>query len=253
MPKQITIALLCLILICCSGLPAPAASLHSLVYVTENFKPYNYLENGETKGLAVDLLRLVWQQLGIKPQKINVYPWARGYLMLQFRPNVVLFTTARTFERENQFKWAGPITKHGQRCVFVAKKSRNIHLETLADANAYRIGTIREDYAEQVILKMGIDRTSIESVSTMLSNLNKIQANRIDLIAYTENAIFEIIESSGFNRNDFESVYLITEVFPCYAFSKAIPDRVIKQFQDTLEHIKQSPEYPDLLKKYKME
>lgn len=253
MPKTITIVLLCLLAIFSSHAPARAISLQSLVYVSENFEPYNYVENGKTKGLAVDLLRLAWRQLGVQPQKINVYPWARGYLMLQHQPDVVLFTTARTIERENLFKWAGPITLRGQRCVFVARTDRGLCLEKFEDANEYRIGTIREDYAEQVILKMGIDRSNIEPASNMLSNLNKLLANRIDLIAYTEKAIYQIIETAGFERGVFESVYLITEVMPCYAFSKAIPNHLVEQFQEAFDSVKQTPEYLDLLKKYGLE
>ncbi len=253
MHKPITIALIFLLVIFINCLPARAVTPEELVYVTENFEPYNYEENSQMKGVAVDLLRLVWQQMGVKPQKISVYPWARGYSMLQHQSNVVLFTTARTQEREKLFKWVGPITIRGQRCVLVAKKDRGIKIESLEDAKQYRIGTVREDYAEQLILNMGIAKTTIEPVSNMMSNLYKIQARRIDLIAYTEKSFYKIIETAGFNTDDFESVYLIKEVFPCYAFSKAIPEILIEQFQGALDKVKQGPEYQKLLEKYKFE
>lgn len=198
----------------------------------------------------MDLLRRTWQQMGLKPKNIKMYPWTRGYLMLQSQANVVLFTTARTLEREHLFKWAGPITTRGQRCVLVARKDRRIKIEGLEDAKKYRIGTVREDYAEQLILKMGIPRSRIEPVRNMALNLSKIFAGRLDLIAYTEKSFYQILETAGFNRNDFESVYLIKELFPCYAFNRAIPDRFIERFQQALDRVKQGPEYPELLKKY---
>ncbi len=253
MNKSVTIALTFLLVIFLNCLSARAFTMEELVYVTENFEPYNYEENGEMKGLAVDLLRLVWQRMGVKSQKISVYPWARGYAMLQHRANVVLFTTARIRKRENLFKWAGPITIRGQRCVFVAIKERSITINTFEDAKNYTIGTIREDYAEQLILAMGVAKTIIEPVNNMISNLKKLQAGRIDLIAYTEKSIYKIIETSGFHKDDFESVYLIKEVFPCYAFNKAIPDTIIEQFQGALDKAKQGPEYQKLLKKYMFE
>ena len=250
MQKTVAIALLFLLAHWSTAVPGAAFTPESLVYVTEDLEPYNYKENGLMKGLSVELLRLTWQQMGIKPQNIKMYPWARGYLMLQQQANVVLFTTARTLEREKLFKWAGSITTRGQRCVLVARKDRKIRIGVLEDAKKYRIGTIREDYAEQLILKMGIHKSRIEPTRNMLLNLNKIIAGRIDLIAYTEKSFYQILESAGFNANDFESVYLIKELFPCYAFNRAIPDSFIERFQQALDRVKQKPEYEELLKKY---
>ena len=67
------------------------------------------MENGELKGYCVDILKAVWKNMGGSEQPILVLPWARGYAMVQKEPNHMLFAMARTPERENQFKWVGPI------------------------------------------------------------------------------------------------------------------------------------------------
>ena len=56
--------------------------------------------------LAIDLLHLVWQKTGTPVQPVSILPWARGYHLLTQKPNVVLFSTARTEARNPLFKWA---------------------------------------------------------------------------------------------------------------------------------------------------
>ena len=94
------------------GTPATQASpaLASLHYLTEEYKPYNFTgEDGAPTGFAIDLLHLVWQKTGTPVQPVSILPRARGYYLLTQKPNVVLFSTARTEARNPLFKWACPI------------------------------------------------------------------------------------------------------------------------------------------------
>ncbi|WP_407644451.1 transporter substrate-binding domain-containing protein [Dongshaea marina] len=73
--------------------------------------PNNFVEKGELKGAAVELLLAASKQAGSPVSKadIKVYPWARAYNDALKGPNKVVFATTRTKEREKLFKWAGPI------------------------------------------------------------------------------------------------------------------------------------------------
>ena len=86
-----------------------AQDASTLTYMTEEYPPYQYKEAGTLKGLSVDLLKLMWAKMGVPEQAIAVYPWARGYNLIQNHPNSVLFSMIRTPEREQMFKWVGPI------------------------------------------------------------------------------------------------------------------------------------------------
>ena len=59
--------------------------------------------------------------------------------------NTVLFTTARSPEREQLFKWAGPIVSG--RFVLLAKVDKNINITAPEDLKKYRIGAIKDDNA----------------------------------------------------------------------------------------------------------
>ena len=233
------------------SLQAFAMDAEELIYLTEDYKLYSYIENNQMKGIAIDLLKLMWSEMGVPEQKIKFLPWARGYFALQTQPKTVLFATARTKERENLFKWVCPITTN--KYVLIALKKRNIKINTLEDARKYRIGAIREDIAEQILLNANFQAglgKEIDSVTRMEQNFRKIQVNRIDLIAYGENGVFEYINDLGLKPNDFETVFDLKESTICYAFHKNTEDQLIKKFQMALDAIGKKPILDTLLKQY---
>jgi len=88
-----------------------AADLNSLNIMTEEFPPFNYSDNGNLSGLSVDLLIKASAAVGspITEKDINMAAWARACKTTLSGPNTMLFSTTRTEQREDLFKWAGPI------------------------------------------------------------------------------------------------------------------------------------------------
>ena len=85
--------------------------LHPLdIYMEEN-RPFNYSSDQGLSGISVELLLAASDAvgLGITRKDIQVVPWVRGYQLIGEKADTVLFSTARTEARENQFLWAGPI------------------------------------------------------------------------------------------------------------------------------------------------
>jgi len=103
---------------------------------------------------------------------IKIYPWIRGYILTCQNQNTVLFATARTPEREELFKWVGPIVKD-KKSVIISKKSKNIKTNTIKDLKKYRIGTIKEDVAGQLLRKEGLEESIIPSVDIKI-NLTRL-------------------------------------------------------------------------------
>lgn len=123
---------------------ANADEVSRLLYMTEEYHPYNYTRNGSVEGVSVDILHEVWRRLGVESfPTVRVYPWARAYRMLGKREGTVLFSTARIPEREGLFQWAGPIST--VRFVLIGLKHKNIRLSCMEDVQAYSVGTVRHD------------------------------------------------------------------------------------------------------------
>ncbi len=76
--------------------------------LTENYAPYNYLEQSELKGVGAEIVQEMIKRFENKPV-IEVLPWKRAYKIASSVPNIGLFSITRTEEREQQFYWIGPI------------------------------------------------------------------------------------------------------------------------------------------------
>jgi polar amino acid transport system substrate-binding protein len=212
-----------------------------LTYVTEAYPPYNFSDNNILRGIAVDLLVLASQQTTAPVQRsqIRLMPWARSYRDAQKKPNYVLFSTARTPEREKLFKWAGPITTN--RVVLLAKKSRGIRINSPADLQHLRIGSIRDDVAEQLVRGLGVPDSQLNLAANGDALAHQLQAERIDLWAYDQNVAQWFMRNAGLNPDDFESLYTLQEGQLWYAFNLAVSDARVAELQKALDAIRQTP------------
>ncbi len=213
-------------------------SLNQLNYYTEEYPPYNFTANGRLQGIAVDYLVYASQQANsvITIDDISVQPWPRAYRNAIIRPNTVLFSTTRTKIRDPLFKWAGPIGV--TRVVVLAKRSKNIEIHTDKELAQYRIGAVRDDVGEQLLLELGVPRDSIADNSVPDTLANQLAKNRIDLWAYEENVARWWLRKAGFNNEDFEVVYVLSEGELFYAFSKDVPDEIVNQLQQGLDRVR---------------
>ncbi|MBT6094183.1 MAG: transporter substrate-binding domain-containing protein [Rhodospirillaceae bacterium] len=46
--------------------------------ITEDYRPFSYLEDGKLEGFGVEIVKLIQDRLN-DDAAIKVYPWARGY------------------------------------------------------------------------------------------------------------------------------------------------------------------------------
>ena len=121
-----------------------AASAKDLTYITEQYPLYNFQKDDRLQGISIDLLEKAWEIMGesLNRSIIELLPYTDGYQRTLKETNTVLFSTARLPEREQLFKWAGPIGPI--RNVLLAKKDKNISITTAEDLRKYRIGAIKD-------------------------------------------------------------------------------------------------------------
>jgi polar amino acid transport system substrate-binding protein len=228
-----------------------AASVDDIVFMTEQYPPYNHSEDNELKGIAVDILSLMMErtQSLLTRDDIKLLPWPRGYKRILSEPNTCLFSTTRTEERESLFKWVGPIAPNT--IGLIAKKESNINITINDDLKNYKIGTIRYDIAETHLINAGIEEDSLDRVASTGPNIKKLNLGRIDLWGYGVNVAMWELKAYGLNPEDYELVYTLDdsrELF--FAFNKDIPDSVIHELQTALDTIKADGEYQKILDNY---
>ena len=97
------------------------------VYITEQFPPFSYQEDGKMQGISVDLLEKMLEHMNttLNRSEIKLLPWDQGYQMALQDNNTVIFSTGRIPEREALFKWVGPISSI--KVVLFALNDQSIH------------------------------------------------------------------------------------------------------------------------------
>ncbi|MGE4423767.1 MAG: substrate-binding periplasmic protein [Pseudodesulfovibrio sp.] len=223
-----------------SGDPA-----EGLTYLTEEFRPLNYTENGKPTGLAVALLKLLWQEMGVPEQPILVMPWPRIYRSGQLDPHVVIFSMYRTEERERFFKWVGPIVK-GRLALF-ALRSRRLAVRSLRDMDGRRIASLRDIAAATKVLGAGFP---LIYASRAEHAVQLLESGRVDAVALDEFRFRRTVTAMGFPPDTFEAVLVLSEDSLYYAFSPDTDDALIARFQLALDAIVLRPVYRNLLNFY---
>jgi ABC-type amino acid transport substrate-binding protein len=196
--------------------------------LTENLPPLNYLEDGVLVGPSVEIVKEIQKRVG-SHEPIRVFPWARAYKMALEDENVVLFAMTHTKDREDKFKWVGPLAT--KRDILVAKKGSGIVVNSLEDAKKVkRIGTLRDDTREHLLKSLGF--TNLESVSDEQKNAQKLVLGRIDLWTIKKPGLRTVCELAGVDYNELEEVYHLREIELMIAFSKKTSDSVVKKWRD---------------------
>ncbi|TFH92377.1 substrate-binding periplasmic protein [Vibrio ouci] len=236
--------------------PVRSAQINELTYLTEQYPPYNFEQDGVLQGIAVDVLQAVGKQSQspITLPQIQLQPWPRAYRATLIKPNTVLFSTTRTPLREHIFQWAGPISP--TRIVVLAKRSRNIEINHAMALAQYRIGVIRDDVGEQLLLELGVPRDSMVESSVPDTLADQLTKERIDLWAYEENVAKWWIKKGGYDAEEYEVVYVLREGELYFAFNLEVDRTMILHFQNALNDLKRTPEsgtsiYQQILNKYR--
>ncbi len=233
------------------GTPATQASpaLASLHYLTEEYKPYNFTgEDGAPTGFAIDLLHLVWQKTGTPVQPVSILPWARGYYLLTQKPNVVLFSTARTEVRNPLFKWACPIGY--AEIVLMGLASRPLTLTRLEEAQRYTIGAARSDVGEQLLLNAGFDEQKIMTANRLSQALRMLTSGRVDLVSSNKSTLLDLIKTQQLDPAQFEVRWMLSSEQYCFAFSHPVDDALVREFQLGLTQVLASSDFQQLQHKY---
>jgi len=227
---------LCLLIL---SVPVFSQTVDNIKIYTENYPPYNYQGMEKLEGIAVDLLEemLISLKSSLTRKDIQIINWARGYSNLQNNANTLLFSTTRTDERENLFKWVGPITSI--KIALISRKNRKLEIESIEDLANYTIGVVRSDVGEQLLQSAGITENIIKFSKIDNNNIKMLEVGRIDLWAYEENVIKWILVQNNLDPNDYESVYVLEEAELYYAFNINTSDALISEMQRTLNELEE--------------
>ncbi|MBT6096599.1 MAG: ABC transporter substrate-binding protein [Rhodospirillaceae bacterium] len=217
---------------------AKADALGELSFITENYAPFNYQKGGQIRGSSVELLLKMFKHAGTDRGlgDIEVMNWARGYNLAQTKLNTVLFSTTRTKSREDLFKWVGPISP--TKILIIGKRESNITVNSNEDLKRYRIGAVRDDIGELLLLRNGIGSDNIYRTNSSKTTAKMLIANRIDLWAYEGSVAFFNLREQGEDPNDYKTLKVLEESHLYFAIQKDTSDELVTRLQRALDEVR---------------
>jgi len=208
--------------------------------------PMNFRKGTVISGIITDVVKEIIARTGTKGS-IKLQPWARAYRTGLSEPNVVLFTAARTEQRENLFKWVGPVIK--KRWVLFAKRASSINITILDDARKIRrIGVMREDAREQLLRAKNFGNLYL--VVDHIQALQMLMLNRVDLFASADVEIPILANKANISPNDVKAVWTLKEIQSYILISKKTPDATVRIWQEAFEEIKKDGTFATIGKKW---
>ncbi|KPX12183.1 Uncharacterized protein ALO75_05082, partial [Pseudomonas syringae pv. coryli] len=114
--KRLLLALIGIGVLSSEGVRASESTPYSMVLLTENFPPFNMAVDGKNfaqenniDGIAAEVVREMFKRANIGYSMTLRFPWDRVYKLALEKPGYGVFSTTPLPERENLFKWVGPV------------------------------------------------------------------------------------------------------------------------------------------------
>ena len=214
----------------------------SLQVVTSDFPPYQIQNGNQVEGINTALIKKVIAQAGSEAT-FQIYPWTRAYEKALQEPNTLIYSIARTPEREKLFQWIGTISPF-QIYLWKLKNRTDINIKALEDAKPFVIGGITSDVKAKYFQQMGFTPgKNLEFASNEVANIKKLYAKRIDLMAFDEISFPYLCRRAGHPVSDFTRLLKIDDIsHDLYlAASLTTPLKTVKELTQALRKIKREP------------
>lgn len=221
---------------------APASP--PLQFITHELAPLNFSDNGKPVGFCVDLVRELSKRTGTQAP-IMMMPFVRGYHTATTTPNVGLFFTTRTADREALFSWVGPIAT--TRNDFFVRADSALKVDSVDDLRKVKTILVhRGSHNEQALVRLGFKNVvpfnrPEEGVRLLAENL---YADAVLLL--TSAAVPQALKKYKLDQNAVKPVFLARKLQGFIAFSKGTPPDVVERYQSELDGMKRDGSFDAL-------
>jgi len=219
----------------------------TLTLLTEEYPPITYMgTDGKVTGIVTDVVTEIMKRLNVN-YEIKLLKWDDAYAEALNNPNVVLFSTERTSQREDLFNWVGPVGNN--KTYFYANKDSDLQINSLDNAKQVaRIATCSSWFTEQYLKDQGF--TNLESFSDPKDDVKKLVNKEVDLSVFTDMTIGNLVKDAGYVNSDIKPLYQLLETQFYIAISKGTKADIIAKWQNTFDELKEDGTLAAIYKKY---
>ncbi|MFZ5569417.1 MAG: substrate-binding periplasmic protein [Thermodesulfobacteriota bacterium] len=220
-----------------------------VVFVSEDYPPYEYMENGKVVGFDADIIREVCSRIGVEAD-FKQWPWKRAMVKVKDGSVDAIFSLFRTPEREEFLIFpAEPLSS--EKNVVIVRKGSPLKLTRLDDLKGKTVGVVVEySYGAEFDNFSGIEKEVCKSTENMLQ---KLDAKRMDIAVINEHVMRYLSRKLGL-QDRFDIQFVLNEDPMYVGFSKAKGGRsqeLADKFSATLKQLKTEGRLAAIMAAYK--
>lgn len=195
------------VLVLATSFPALASQVDLTIY-TEEFPPYNYMDDKVVRGINADILREACIRAGITC-RFELLSWQRAYKRAQQDIKGGVASTARLPQREGQWHWLGPLVA-GTSCLFKLKNREDIVIQRVEDILPFTMDVQRSDVYDTLFSEWGFepDRNFLY-FDTKQEGFAALLRKEVDLFIASDITIYAHLDRHGLDITDIVPVFEI--------------------------------------------
>ncbi|NBA94137.1 ABC transporter substrate-binding protein [Pseudomonas sp. R5(2019)] len=221
-----------------------------IVLLTENFPPYNMASNGKNfaqdeniQGIAADVVREMFKRADVPYSMTLRFPWERIYQSALKTPGYGVFVIARLAEREQLFKWVGPIGPDDW--ILLGRADSHFDITSLEQARGYKIGAYKGD---AIALFLGKQKLNPVVALRDQENARKLIDKDIDLWATGDPAGRYLARQEGITGLKTVLRFHGAELY--LALNRQVPDEVVGKLQSALDALRREGFVEEAMARY---
>ena len=239
------------LLLACALATTGAAWADTFKLVTFEYPPYEYTENGEVKGMAVDIIRAAFKLMNHEAS-IEVLPWTRCQVLFERGEVDGIFTFFQNEERQAFTLFSKEVVVTQTIALWTMKNTKIEFNGDLTRLQPYNFGiTPKTSYGERfdTAIKYGLLRT--EPAASIESNIRKLVNGRIDIWVSNRDGAHHELKRMGLFGKVRELKQPIQVVPAFVGFSKLRKHAALRDaFDQALATLKQTGAYDAILRQY---
>ncbi|AXE33622.1 substrate-binding periplasmic protein [Chromobacterium phragmitis] len=234
------------------GMAGAACLAAALQLGTDEWAPYETVNEQQAPGFSVEVIRRVFDLMG-QPVEIRQYPWARAQSMAYSGQNDGLFSAFRNAEREAHCYYPDEPLAQDRWLLFVRRDNLNrLAYHSLADLKGRLVGVVRGAAVSPDFWAAVRRDNDYEEAVDDDANFCKLLAGRVDyVVASQANGAQERFRIPGGEQIAALPGAVLKEDALYLIFSRrTVSPKTVATFSRTLRQFKQSGEYRAIFQRY---
>lgn len=229
------VSVFCLFVLSITG---ASANTPSLVVFTEVSPPYQYQADDQVSGIATERVRNIISHAGLTAE-FKIYPWARAMLNVERSSRALIYSIAKTPQRENRFHWIAPVARFDLSILSLARRD-DIQLDNILDLEGLSAAAQRGDIAQTWLTSKGLTvGQDLLLCADILCSWQQLKLGTVDIIIEDPNLIESTAELAGLQAGDIKVVQPVAElsVVAYLAANRDMDPQIVKRLKNAAREL----------------